>query len=187
MRSRSPSSSSRRRRRSGRRRPPASLAEGAKMARGFARVTLVGNLTRDPELRQTPGGTSVCQFGVAVGRRYKDAPANGSTRRASSTWWYGARRERTAPSTSAKGRQVAIDGRLEQRSLGSPGRHQAQQGRDHRRERGVPRRPRRRDARAGPAGRRQPARPRRSGCKTIFVTSISGATTSRSSRSPRRL
>ena len=42
------------------------------MARGFARVTLVGNLTRDPELRQTPGGNSVCQFGVAVGRRYKD-------------------------------------------------------------------------------------------------------------------
>ena len=36
------------------------------MARGIARVTLVGNLTRDPELRQTPSGTSVCQLGVAV-------------------------------------------------------------------------------------------------------------------------
>ena len=36
------------------------------MARGIAHVTLVGNLTRDPELRQTPSGTSVCQLGVAV-------------------------------------------------------------------------------------------------------------------------
>jgi single-strand DNA-binding protein len=86
------------------------------MARGIAHVTLVGNLTRDPELRQTPGGTSVCQLGVAVNSSYKD----------SSGQWvekpnffdvvvWGAQGENCARYLS-KGRQVAVDGRLDQRS-----------------------------------------------------------------------
>ncbi len=37
----------------------------------FNRVILLGNLTRDPELRTTPKGTSVCQFGMAVNRVYR--------------------------------------------------------------------------------------------------------------------
>lgn len=37
----------------------------------FNRVILLGNLTRDPELRVTPKGTSVCQFGMAVNRVYR--------------------------------------------------------------------------------------------------------------------
>lgn len=36
-------------------------------------VAISGNLTRDPELRQTPGGTSVLSFGVAVNERRKDS------------------------------------------------------------------------------------------------------------------
>jgi single-strand DNA-binding protein len=36
------------------------------------KVLLIGNLTRDPELRVTPKGTAVCQFGLAVNRQYKD-------------------------------------------------------------------------------------------------------------------
>jgi len=86
------------------------------MARGIARVTLVGNLTRDPELRQTPSGTSVCQLGVAVNSSYKD----------SSGQWvekpnyldvvvWGTQGENCARYLS-KGRQVAVDGRLDQRS-----------------------------------------------------------------------
>jgi len=39
---------------------------------------LIGNLTRDPELRVTPKGTAVCQFGLAVNRQYKDE--SGATR-----------------------------------------------------------------------------------------------------------
>jgi single-strand DNA-binding protein len=35
------------------------------------KVLLMGNLTRDPELRVTPKGTSVCQFGLAVNRQFK--------------------------------------------------------------------------------------------------------------------
>ena len=34
-------------------------------------ITLVGNLTRDPELRVTTGGKGVASFGIAVGRRYQ--------------------------------------------------------------------------------------------------------------------
>jgi single-strand DNA-binding protein len=36
---------------------------------GHARAQIVGNLTRDPELRYTSNGTTVCNFGVAVNRR----------------------------------------------------------------------------------------------------------------------
>ena len=39
----------------------------------YNRVILVGNLTRDPELRYTPSGTAVCDVGVAVNDRYKNA------------------------------------------------------------------------------------------------------------------
>ncbi|MBK1879788.1 single-stranded DNA-binding protein [Pelagicoccus mobilis] len=38
----------------------------------FNRVILLGNLTRDPELRTTPKGTSVCQFGMAVNRVFRN-------------------------------------------------------------------------------------------------------------------
>ena len=86
------------------------------MARGIAHVTLEGNLTRDPELRQTPNGTSVCQLGVAVNSSYKDA---------SGQWVekpnffdvvvWGSQGENCAKYLS-KGRQIAVDGRLDQRS-----------------------------------------------------------------------
>ncbi|MEK9195989.1 MAG: single-stranded DNA-binding protein, partial [Patescibacteria group bacterium] len=41
------------------------------MARSFNQVTLMGNLTRDPELRQIPSGQSVCSFSLALNRSYK--------------------------------------------------------------------------------------------------------------------
>lgn len=36
------------------------------------KVMLIGNLTRDPELRVTPRGTAICQFGLAINRQFKD-------------------------------------------------------------------------------------------------------------------
>ena len=36
----------------------------------FNQVTLMGNLTRDPELRYTPQGVAVCEFSVAVNRKF---------------------------------------------------------------------------------------------------------------------
>ncbi|MBI4097818.1 MAG: single-stranded DNA-binding protein [Candidatus Levybacteria bacterium] len=40
------------------------------MARSLNRVQLIGNLTRDPELRYTPNGTAVCSFGIATNRSW---------------------------------------------------------------------------------------------------------------------
>lgn len=40
------------------------------MARSLNKVQLIGNLTRDPELRYTPQGTAVCTFGVATNRQW---------------------------------------------------------------------------------------------------------------------
>jgi single-strand DNA-binding protein len=40
------------------------------MARSLNKVTLIGNLTRDPELRYTPQGTAVCTFGIATNRQW---------------------------------------------------------------------------------------------------------------------
>lgn len=37
------------------------------------KVLLIGNLTRDPELRYTPGGTAVANLGIAVNRKFKDS------------------------------------------------------------------------------------------------------------------
>lgn len=39
-------------------------------ARSLNKVTLIGNLTRDPELRYTPQGTAVCSFGLATNRQW---------------------------------------------------------------------------------------------------------------------
>jgi len=44
-------------------------------ARSLNRVTLIGNLTRDPNLRYTPSGASVCSFGLATNRSW--TPADG--------------------------------------------------------------------------------------------------------------
>lgn len=41
------------------------------MARSLNRAQLIGNLTRDPELRYTPNGTAVCSFGLATNRSWK--------------------------------------------------------------------------------------------------------------------
>ena len=38
----------------------------------FNKVILIGNMTADPELKQTPGGKSVCSFSIAVNRRSKE-------------------------------------------------------------------------------------------------------------------
>jgi single-strand DNA-binding protein len=40
------------------------------MARSLNRVQLIGNLTRDPELRYTPNGNGVCTFGIATNRSW---------------------------------------------------------------------------------------------------------------------
>jgi single-strand DNA-binding protein len=84
-------------------------------ATNINRVVLTGNLTRDPELRNTPGGTSVCSLRVACNTRRKDASGNWTDKPNyfDVTVW-GAQGENCAQYLS-KGRPVAVDGRLEWR------------------------------------------------------------------------
>jgi len=80
------------------------------------RVVLVGNLTRDPELRTTPNGKSVCTLGLAVNEKYKnDAGEWVEKPNYFDIVVWGAQGESCAQYLS-KGRQVAIDGRLSFRS-----------------------------------------------------------------------
>jgi single-strand DNA-binding protein len=79
------------------------------------RVIITGNLTKDPELRSTPGGTSVCKLRVAVNSRRKDQSGEwvDKPNYFDVTVW-GAQGENCATYLS-KGRPVAVDGRLDWR------------------------------------------------------------------------
>src|SRR4249919_2416399 len=85
------------------------------MAGNINRVVLVGNLTRDPELRHTPSGTPVCSLRLAVNTRRKDETGQWTDKPNyfDITVW-GQQGENCAQYL-AKGRPVAIDGRLEWR------------------------------------------------------------------------
>ena len=84
-------------------------------ATNINRVVLTGNLTRDPELRSTNSGMSVCSLRIATNTRQKD-PNGEWTDRAHyfSVTVFGAQGENCARFLS-KGRPVAIDGRLQWR------------------------------------------------------------------------
>jgi single-strand DNA-binding protein len=86
------------------------------MARSVNQVILMGNLTRDPELRNTPSGQSVCSFSLALNRAYKDQ--SGEWKEATDyidvvAW--GPLGERVAQYLS-KGRRCLVQGRLQSRS-----------------------------------------------------------------------
>ena len=84
-------------------------------ATNINRVVVSGNLTRDPELRSTPGGTSVCSLRIAVNSRRKDESGQwvDKPNYFDVTVW-GAQGENCAQYL-AKGRPVAVDGRLDWR------------------------------------------------------------------------
>src|SRR5438132_6355034 len=86
------------------------------MARSFNQVTLMGNLTRDPELRTTPNGQSVCSFSLALNRSYKgsDGEWKEMTDFIDIVAW-GPLGERVAQYLS-KGRPALVSGRLQSRS-----------------------------------------------------------------------
>lgn len=76
-------------------------------------VVIVGNLTRDPELRSLSSGTSVCELGVAVNERYKSGDEWQDRAHFFDITVWGAQGESCAQYLT-KGRQVAIVGRLQQ-------------------------------------------------------------------------
>jgi single-strand DNA-binding protein len=77
------------------------------------RVLLIGNLTRDPELRYTPKGTAVTEIGLAVNRSYsgEDGERKEETTFVDVTLW--ARQAEIAGQYLKKGRPVFIEGRLQ--------------------------------------------------------------------------
>ncbi|HEY3462419.1 MAG TPA: single-stranded DNA-binding protein [Gaiellaceae bacterium] len=82
------------------------------MAANINRVVLVGNLTRDPELRHTPGGTPVCSLRVAVNDRKRDESGNWvDAPNYFSVSVFGNQAENCAQYLS-KGRPVGVDGKL---------------------------------------------------------------------------
>ncbi|MGB9689181.1 single-stranded DNA-binding protein [Thermogutta sp.] len=78
----------------------------------FNRVILVGNLTRDPEVRYTPSGTAVCDIGIAVNERRKSASGEwvDEVVYVDVTLW--GRTAEVAGEYLTKGAPVLIEGRL---------------------------------------------------------------------------
>jgi single-strand DNA-binding protein len=86
----------------------------------FNKVILMGNLTRDPELRYTPSGAPVCNFDLAVNRSYT---TQGGERRDETCFitivvW--SKQAETCGEYLTKGRPVLVEGRLQQRSWETP-------------------------------------------------------------------
>ncbi len=85
------------------------------MASSFNKVILLGNLTRDPEVRYTSGGTAVSDLTLAINNSYTDKRSN--ERREDTTFvdctvW--GRTAEIAGEYLSKGRAVLIEGRLQQ-------------------------------------------------------------------------
>ncbi len=80
------------------------------------RATILGNLTRDPELKQLAGGTSVCKFAVATNRRWRDKDGNNKedTQYHEVVIW--GKQGELASQFLSKGKKVYIEGRLSENS-----------------------------------------------------------------------
>lgn len=84
--------------------------------RGFSKAIITGNLTRDPELRNTPSGASVCSFSVAVNRTYRgtDGENKEEVSYIDCTAW--GKLGEMISNYAKKGSAVLVSGRLSQRS-----------------------------------------------------------------------
>lgn len=86
------------------------------MSKSINQVILMGNLTRDPELRTTPNGQSVCSFSLAVNRSWQgqDGQAQEAVDYFDVTAW--AKLGELVNQYLSKGRKCLVQGRLSQRS-----------------------------------------------------------------------
>jgi single-strand DNA-binding protein len=77
------------------------------------KVLLIGNLTRDPELKYTPGGSAVADFGLAVNRNWtgQDGQKHEETTFVDITVW--GRQAEIASEYLSKGRPIFLEGRLQ--------------------------------------------------------------------------
>lgn len=79
------------------------------------RVQLIGNLTRDPELRTTASGQSVVNFGIATNRQYKDASGQKQDQAEFHNVVAWGKLADICSQYLTKGRQVFVEGRLQTR------------------------------------------------------------------------
>ena len=80
----------------------------------FNRVILIGNLTKDPEVRYTPGGTPVATVAIAVNSRYRSGDENKEETLFIDCVVWGKQAESCGQYLS-KGRSVLVEGRLRER------------------------------------------------------------------------
>ena len=78
------------------------------------KVMLIGNLTRDPELRTTSSGTSVCTFSIAVNRNFTNTAGEREADFINITVWRGL--AENCAKYLTKGRKVAVAGSLQSRT-----------------------------------------------------------------------
>ena len=78
------------------------------------KAILIGNLTRDPELRTTPSGVSVCTFSIAVSRRFQNQAGERLTDYFNIVAWR--QLGETCGRYLAKGRKVSVIGEIQNRS-----------------------------------------------------------------------
>ena len=84
------------------------------------KVFLIGNLTRDPELRYTPGGTAVANLGLAVNRRFKDSSGELKEEVCFLTVTVWDKQAEACCQYLAKGRAVFVEGVLQSRFWETP-------------------------------------------------------------------
>jgi single-strand DNA-binding protein len=78
----------------------------------FNRVILAGNLTRDPQLSYTPNNTPVCEFGMAINRRWRDKDGNQKDEVCFVDLSAYGRTAETINQYMRKGRAILVEGRL---------------------------------------------------------------------------
>ena len=78
------------------------------------KVFLIGNLTRDPELRETPSGVAMCRFAIAVSRPYSSQDGERQTDFFECTAWRGL--AETIARFTKKGNKVAVVGSVQIRN-----------------------------------------------------------------------
>jgi single-strand DNA-binding protein len=92
------------------------MVYGGNMAASLNKVFLMGNLTRDPELRYVPSGTAVANFTVAVNRPYKDTAGEKKEEVSFIRVVVWGKMAEICGEYLSKGRPVLVEGRLKSRS-----------------------------------------------------------------------
>jgi single-strand DNA-binding protein len=90
------------------------------MAASLNKVFLMGNLTRDPELRYIPSGTAVANFSLAINRAYKDAGGEKKEEVSYVRVEVWGKMAEVCGEYLSKGRPVLVEGRLKSRSWETP-------------------------------------------------------------------